>query len=441
MRKGIFIWAALVSILFFNAGFAQEQQRALSLDECVSMALSYYPSITAARESIASARADKAGSASRFLPTVSLGYNHVWMDEAPSMNVQGMNISTGKDQIETYSFSATQPITSLFTVLEDYKMKDIGVDIAKIKDEMAKQDLVLQVKQAYFGLLKANRLRQVASETVNLVQTHVDNSIKFYDAGLIAKNDLLIAEVKLADAKQQLVVAEHALALAQAGLNSLIGLDLNTPVTVVDVEEKRGKIELTEQDLQTLASDNRLEIKEIDQQVKMAQAARGLALSQIFPEAMISASVSHTEGSTGDPDEKSIMLGLSWSFGDWGKRYFAHRAALHTYKGALAGRELVKKQVELDVRQSYLAVLEATKSIDVSEKAIEQAEENLRIIQKKYEVQAATSTDVLDAQTALTQAKLNYYSALYDLQLAIAKLERAVGTDVKQVKSNEGGAQ
>lgn len=345
----------------------------------------------------------------------------------------------GDDQVKTYTFSATEPITALLTVFENYKMKDIGVDIAKIKDEMAKQDLVLQVKQGYFGLLRVNRFKQVAADMVNLVQTHVDNSTKFYDAGLIAKNDLLIAEVKLADAKQQLVVAEHTLAMAQAGLNSLIGLDLNSPVTVFDVQGHQS-VELNEQDLQNIASSNRVELKEIDQQVKMAQTAKGLALSQMFPQALLSANVSHSEGST-SPDEQSITLGLSWSFGDWGSKYFAHRSALHSYKSALAGRELVKKQVELDVRQSYLSVLEATKSIDVSEKAIEQAEENLRIVQRKYEVQAATSTDVLDAETALTQTKLNYYSAIYDLRLAIAKLERAIGTEVKKVKGNEGGAQ
>lgn len=421
-----------IAIFLVSSAYAQEQKSALSLDDCISMALSYYPSITAARESVESARADKAGSVSGFLPILKAGYSHTWLDEAPSMNFQGMKIPMGDDQIDTYTFSATQPITSIWTAIENYRLKGVSVDVEKIKSEMAVQDLILRVKQAYFGLLRAKRFKEVASESVNLVQALVDNSKRFYEVGLIAKNELLIAEVKLAEAKQQLVRAEHSFVMAQSALNSLIGQELNTPVDVLDIEEKEALFELDERKLQEEASRNRLEILEIEKSVKMAQISKGLALSQMFPEFFVSAEASHTEGTRGDPDEKVVIFGASWTFGDWGKRYFAHRSALHSYKQALAAKKLIEKQVELDVRQSYLKVIEAKESIEVSQKAIEQAEENFRIIQKKFDVQAATSTDVLDAQTALTSAKLNYYSALYDYELALAALERAIGKELNE---------
>jgi outer membrane protein TolC len=81
----------------------------------------------------------------------------------------------------------------------------------------------------------------------------------------------------------------------------------------------------------------------------------------------------------------------------------------------------------LEVKQDYLNLLTAEKNIEVSEKAIEQAEENLRMNEERYKYQVATATDVLDAVTLLAQARVNYYSALSDFNIAKARLDRAMG--------------
>ncbi|MGZ3534228.1 MAG: TolC family protein, partial [Thermodesulfobacteriota bacterium] len=83
--------------------------------------------------------------------------------------------------------------------------------------------------------------------------------------------------------------------------------------------------------------------------------------------------------------------------------------------------------ITLEVRDDYLNLSTAEKNINTSEKAIEQAEENLRMNEERYKYQVATQTDVVQAVTLLAQARVNYYGALSDFNVAKAQLERAMG--------------
>jgi len=85
------------------------------------------------------------------------------------------------------------------------------------------------------------------------------------------------------------------------------------------------------------------------------------------------------------------------------------------------------ESITLEVKDDYLNLLVAEKSINVAEKSIEQAEENLRMNEERYKYQVATQTDVLDAVVLLAQARVNYYGALSDFNVAKAQLERAMG--------------
>jgi outer membrane protein TolC len=84
-------------------------------------------------------------------------------------------------------------------------------------------------------------------------------------------------------------------------------------------------------------------------------------------------------------------------------------------------------KIRLEVREALLALDTAEKNIPTTRKAIEQGEENLRVSQERYKAQVTTITEVLDAQTRLTQSRVNYFRALYDHNIAKAQLLRALG--------------
>ena len=93
-------------------------------------------------------------------------------------------------------------------------------------------------------------------------------------------------------------------------------------------------------------------------------------------------------------------------------------------------KQQVLLNIKLEVEQAYLKTKESEQNILTIEKAVEQAKENLRITEERYKEQVSTSTDVLIAQTLLTQTMTNYYNALYDFKIAKAVLYRAIGQEV-----------
>jgi outer membrane protein TolC len=95
---------------------------------------------------------------------------------------------------------------------------------------------------------------------------------------------------------------------------------------------------------------------------------------------------------------------------------------------ALDAQRELSDQIALEIKYASLILQEAEKQIAVSQKVIEQAEENFRISEERYKERVATSTEVLDAQTLLTKAKSEYANALGDYNINYAKLQRAMGT-------------
>ncbi|UCD72184.1 MAG: TolC family protein, partial [Syntrophobacterales bacterium] len=182
------------------------------------------------------------------------------------------------------------------------------------------------------------------------------------------------------------------------------------------------------------ARKKRPELREAELNVKMAEKEVQLAKSQYFPTVNLSFNyerVGDDPGVSGsqyeDEDSWNIMAYARWTFWQWGKK----RKLLREKETRLVQAEDARVQVEdgisLEVKEAYLRLREAREKIDVAKTAITQAEENYRMNFERYKEQVATSTDVLDAQTLLTQARSNYYNALSDFNIARARLDRAMG--------------
>ena len=132
------------------------------------------------------------------------------------------------------------------------------------------------------------------------------------------------------------------------------------------------------------------------------------------------------------PKEDIWHIGLAidiplWDGGITKARVNQAKATLERLK---ATEQLLVKQITLQVQRAYLSLKEAESRVSTTEKSIEQAKENLRIVEGSYKLGTGISRDVIDAQVALTQAQTNYLQALIDVQLAKADLERAIGAKI-----------
>ena len=168
--------------------------------------------------------------------------------------------------------------------------------------------------------------------------------------------------------------------------------------------------------------------------MEIAQKNIQLARSEYYPQVFLQ-SRCKKEGDTPNvsgsdftyADNFEISAGVRWNFWEWGRTHYLVQEKIKEREQVKAAFTQVLDSVQLEVQESYITLKELEKNIEVARKAIEQAEENFRISEVRFREQVATTLELFDAQTLLTQAKVNYYRALYGYQIALAKLQKAMG--------------
>ncbi len=413
----------------------------------VELALRQSMVIQAAKEGVKGAEALKKEAFTNFLPKLSTSYSYTRLNDAPWANSPGATINVLGNQIvippsqtimgtqDNYNWAleVKQPLFAGGSILANYQANKKGEDIARQEESTTTQNLVEEVKAAYFNILKAQKILGVARQSVEQLKSHRDEARHFFDVGLIPKNDLLQSEVQVANGEHNLVKAENSLEITKSRFNTLLRRAVDAPVEVEDILVYRPNEKTLENCLQT-AYDNRPEIKayalKVEQAKEYVKAARGEYLPTL-------SAVGHYErfGETGSLQGSAyknmetwyLMARADWTFWEWGKtrNQVAARQSRENQAASMLVHE--RDRVTFEVKAAYILVREAEKQVFVAEKSIASAEENFRINNERYREQVATSTDVLDAQTLLTKAKSDYFTALGDYYINQARLERAMG--------------
>ena len=437
----------LFSVITFCASFfcfsltnAEELKKPLSLNESISIAIKKSTSIRAAEYGIKGADYERKAAGTDFLPKLTTEYNYTRFNEDPHMKDRSytsypIDVKMGKKDRYQWNTYLTQPIFTGGALTSSYQIAKLGLDMARKNWSKAKQDIVLQVKEAYFTILKVEKIKEVALQAVEQVKSHVDVSQAFFEEEMIPKNDLLEAQVRYAQVKQDLIRADNGVQIAKAYFNTVLRQDVNEPVEVEDILGYRPEVFSLEDCLKE-GLERRPEIKEANLNLERAQKGVRLAKSRFFPHISVVTNYQRMGDHAdlrGNPyeDAENWMVStlFSWDVWEWGKKHYQVSAR----RAKAAQAEELEKQVgdviALEVKESYLNLKEAEKNIFVAETAREQAEENFRLNQARYNEQMATTTDVLDAQTLLTEAQNNYYNALSDYHIAKARLQRAIGRE------------
>jgi outer membrane protein len=385
------------------------------------------------REEIKAAESAKKAQRTHFFPTFSAKYRYNRNDEPT--NIGGF--ATGAKDGYSFVSSVTQPIFAGFSILRQYDIAKLGLDAAEIKDKLMRQDIILEAKTVYFTLLKAQKLRKVAEETVVQIDAQKNVAENFYQVGMSPLNDLLQAQVELANAKQELIVAKNNMENAESDFNTLLRRPINAFVAVEDILDYSS----FEKDIDYCLAEAekiRLEIKIADLDVEIAQKELQLAKKDYYPSINLEGNY-FREGTEWDVDGGygifdsegwNIAAVASWNFFEWGRTYYGTNEKRSRLSQAQSRKDELLDNIRQEVKKAYLRTQEAEKAIITVEKAIEQAKENFRINEERYKEQVATSTDVLDAQTLLSRTITNYYNALYAYKTSKAALYRAMGQEI-----------
>jgi len=430
---GLFMWVVLLG----TAGWAQEAPVPLTLEESIQIALERNLSLQSAFEEVKGSEFRTKAARSDFFPLWTGDYSYTRYSDSVALGVRRVagfgGVDTAGQTRDVYNFSTTlgQPLFTGGLLTSNYRLEKLGIDISKSNIEVLKRDLILQVRGGYFNILRYEKFVDVATQAVKQFEAQLEVAKAFFDVGLVAKNDVLQAEVRLANARQALVSAENNLAITKSSFNTLLRRDINSPLSVVDIlsyqpfplkfEEAIGEALL-----------QRPEIRTAELSIGQAKEAVKIAQSEYWP--TLSLAGNYARGSdafylNGDlTDDRWTIEGLAtFTIFNWGKTSYKVGESKVRVNQAENSKNQLIDNVVLEVKQAYLDMLRAEKNVGVSETSIEQAEENLRMNEERYKYQVATATDVLDAVVLLAQARVNYVSALADFNIAKAALDRAMG--------------
>ncbi|MCP4665711.1 MAG: TolC family protein, partial [Deltaproteobacteria bacterium] len=392
----------------------------------------------------------KRQAATEFLPKLSASYGYTYLNKVqkrpesmlpvttPGFGVTGWALIpeqtlNSRDNYQL-KLSAKQPVFTGFALISSYKLAKLGIDQSKMEVELEKLDLALKVKEAYYDILIADKAVEVAEKDVVSRKSHVEVVRNFYDVGMIPINDLLKAEVELANSQQYLVTALNGARLARAAFNIVLSRDIHAPLEVKDMpgfEPERGDFGT----YQEKALKNRPEMKVINIGILSAEQEIRLAQSKFYPEIGVTFDYIK-EGDepdvSGSPFHESsryeIGAALTWTFWEWGKTLFSVKEKMSRRREMIQTKKALEDSIRFELEDALLGLKTAEENIPTTKKAVKQGEENLRVNEERYKAQVTTITEVLDAQTLLTRARVEYYNALYAHRLAKARLLRATGT-------------
>jgi outer membrane protein len=438
MRNKCFAGLMLWVILTTCSVWAQEPQKPLSLEESIKIAMERSLALHSATVGIVGSEYRRKEAITNFLPRWTGQYSWTKYNTPVTVGVTpiatpGLGTSSIEDR-NIFSFNTTlnQPVFTGGLNLANYRSAKLGVDLSKASLETAKRDLVLQVRVGYFTILRAEKFLGVAEQQVKNFEAQLEVTKAFFDVGIVAKNDVLLAEVNLANARQSLAKATNDVAAAKASFNILLRREVNTPFEVVDILSYKAFPLSFEQSLEE-ALRLRPEVKAAQLNIDQAKEGVKIARSGYFP------TISFLGNYGRFSDDLDLSGGVKFSDGwtiealatftlwNWGNTAFKVGENKVKVTQAEDSKNQIMDSIIIEVKDDYLNMQVAEKNISTAEKAIEQAEENLRMNEERYKYQVATQTDVINAVTLLAQARVNYYGALSDFNIAKAQLDRAMG--------------
>jgi len=408
----------------------------LSLEKAIEIAMRYNPQVAASQKGIAASKALVQQAISRLTPRLDVQSTRVTPVDLPPFSFQS------PDSTWETTFSLSQPL---------YTGGGLQAGVKAAKDYMigshgayrrTRQETAFAVRRGYYAVLAAEEQVKVARQVLDSALETLRVARLRYEAGVAPQFDVLSAEARVARVEQGAISAEVARDTAWAVLSTTLGVpipsgtQLTTPRPVEAPQEDPVALRI-----EALASRPDLLTAEAS-----AAAARGqlaVAKSRRLPAISAAASYSLREQTTvsgdvfGDPGTEIVVsqnsgilaLVASWSLFNGGQieaEIDEAEARLRQAEDVVAA---VKQQIELEVRSAYLAVAAAKGQVTAAGKEVAQQQEAFRIATIRYQEGVGTSIEILTAEADLGDARTRLNRAIFDLNLAVAQLDLALGRE------------
>lgn len=449
MVKIIKIGSQLLTFGFLFAIANAQEPLALTVEQAVAIGLERSKSLHASMMKVRYADAKANETSVTRLPSLKFGGSYTRLSEVPPFEIGPFppvipnRMMVSPAYFDNYNLRLTlqQPIFTGFKLSKAADIAGYSAEASTGDYRKDKMELTYNIQSAYWGLYRALEFRRVIDENVAQVEAHVKDIRNFFGQGIVTKNEVLKVEVQLSNIQLLQIEAQNSVRLATIGLNSLIGIPLETQLDMRTSLQYEGKNYGELKGLVERALENRPDLQAMGMLVKAGEASVGFARSGWFPQIFLQANYIYARPNPRIfpaldrfKDTWDVSVTASFDIWNWGTTVNQTDQAEAQLSQAQDGLAQLTDGVVLEVTQTYFALNQAKEKIAVAEKGVAQAEENYRITNQKFQSGLTLNSELLDAEVALLQAKFNHVQAMVDYKLADAKLQKAAGMEFNNTK-------
>lgn len=450
-NKIIQISIAFVALIIFNdASLHAQTSRPLSLQEAINLGLANSKKLKGAHTEVEQAQARVNQMKMNQLPDIKISGAYMRMTQ-PNINLD-IPLGGGSDsagggkgmpdiKVNEVMYGMANASLPLFTGLRIHN----GIESAKLLQkateldvEKDKDEVIQNIVASYYNLYKANAAVALVNENLRQAQSRVTDLSNLEKNGLLARNDLLKAELQQSNVELTLADAQNNRNISQFNMNLLLGIDEKTTL-ILDTAVSENLSELKSlEEWQQLALEHRSDYQALDYRQQAAGKNIKAIKGEYFP------SVALTGGYIAGKipnvvtitNAVNVGLGLSYNIASLYKTGPKIKEAQAQQQQLYWSSQEMNDGIRTAIYQAYENYKEAVQKISVYKKAVDQANENYRITKNKYDNALETTTNLLDADVAQLQAKINYEYSKVDAVVAYNKLYETAGiiTQLNQSK-------
>jgi len=375
MKKSFLIIGLLIALS--SIGNAQERIK-MTVEDAIQTGLKNSKTLDASSMKVVAAEARSKEVFAGLLPAVKLnaGYRRLSEVDPFEINTPFGNFVVSPSILDNYTtqLSVSQPLFTGFRLLSSTKIADKNYEASKEDFQKDQSDLIYNIQNAYWNLFKAEQMKKVIDENLDMIKAHVTDATNLLNAGLLTQNDKLKLEVQLSDAQLKQLDASNNVRLAMIGLNNVLSIPLTTEIEIAS-EVKRSEADFGElNSLVDAAVEDRPEVKAAKLRVKAAEYGVTAAKAGWYPQISASGNLYYSRPNqrivpAEDKFNSTWDVGVNLSMNIWDWLTTAHqteqaKAQLAQGVDALG---IIKDGVSLEVNQYFLLVNQLKRRIELSE--------------------------------------------------------------------------
>ena len=368
-------------------------------------------------------------------PRVNASMGQTLLAHEPQAVSGNTAVPVSEQNFLAYSINIQQTLYDFKRTASHYAAVKTAVDTRKLDTRKIRNLAAIDFALAYYDLLETEQLATVAEKEVERLKSHLTDAQNLFAEGVITKNDLLQAEVRLSDAGQRLIGARNLRAINASRINNALMRPLTAEVAAADVD--RLDIAYPEIDLEKaweISMKERPEIRIAEETLKVLDLEEQAKKAEFYPELFVRGSYDYTENRYQTYEGNWAMIfGVGVNLFSGGSTKAEVARFEHQKTRLREQKEKLVDDIKQEVQRNLLDTATARQKLAVVKDALQQAEENLSINRTRYQEGVGTATEVLDAVTLLTGAETNYYRAGYDLGRAEAAALYSQGRDLAEV--------